>query len=269
MATAAPIKIGIAGALGRMGWAVARLIDARDDVVIAAIYDVPGSEGQVVDYEGGHSRVMVTREEALGLCDVIVDFTAPEATVALARQASQNGKPALILGSTGLSAEQEAVIAAAAAKIPIVRSRSFSLGVNTLLGLVRQAAERLGPEAWDIEVFEAHHKRKVDAPSGTALMLGEAAAEGRGQTLADISDRGRDGITGPRKQGHIGFSVMRGGDIIGEHQVIFAGQNEILTLGHSARDRALFAQGAVQSAAWIVGKKPGLYDMLDVLGFKA
>ena len=136
------------------------------------------------------------------------------------------------------------------------------------MGLVRQTAERLGPQAWDVEVFEAHHSRKVDAPSGTALMLGEAAAAGRGVELSDVSDRGRDGITGPRQEGHIGFSVLRGGDIIGEHQVIFAGQNEILTLSHSARDRALFAQGALEAAVWAVGRQAGLYDMQDVLGFR-
>ncbi len=250
-----------------MGWALATAVDATPGLQIAAIFDAPGSEGQVVDYEGGRSRVLVTREEALGACDVILDFTGPAASVALAARAAASGT-ALIVGSTGLSPAEEADIVAASKKIPIVRSRNFSVGVNTLIGLVRQAAERLGPDAWDIEIFEAHHNRKVDAPSGTALMLGEAAAEGRGVNLADVSDRGRDGITGARKVGDIGFSVMRGGDIIGEHSVTFAGQNEILTISHSARNRALFAQGAVHAAIWLAGKKPGLYDMMDVLGFK-
>ncbi len=266
MATETPVRIGIAGALGRMGRAVTTMVEARSDLTIAALYDAPGSEGQIVEAAGG--RVLVTRAQAVEACDAIIDFTIPAASAALAHLVADKGGPALIIGSTGLSDAQEAVIAQAAARVPVVRSRSFSLGVNTLLGLVRQAAERLGPEAWDIEVFEAHHNRKVDAPSGTALMLGEAAAEGRGVKLSDVSDRGRDGITGPRKTGDIGFSVMRGGDIIGEHQVIFAGQNEILTLGHSSRDRALFAQGAVQAALWSSGKPAGLYDMLDVLGFK-
>ena len=139
-----------------------------------------------------------------------------------------------------------------------------------LLGLVRQAARALGPKAYDIEVLEAHHRRKIDAPSGTALMLGEAAAAGRGIDLASHSDRGRDGLTGPRKEGDIGFSVLRGGGIVGEHSVLFAAEDEILTLSHSARDRGLFARGAVEAALWAVAQtKPGLYDMQDVLGLKA
>ena len=266
MATRPPIRIGIAGALGRMGHAVTALVEAREGLTVSALYDAPGSEGQVVDHAGG--RVLLSREQALGACDAVIDFTVPAATAALAHLVAERGGPALILGSTGLSDEQEAAVAAAATKVPVVRSRSFSLGVNVLMGLVRQTAERLGPQAWDVEVFEAHHSRKVDAPSGTALMLGEAAAAGRGVELSDVSDRGRDGITGPRQEGHIGFSVLRGGDIIGEHQVIFAGQNEILTLSHSARDRALFAQGALEAAVWAVGRQAGLYDMQDVLGFR-
>ncbi|WP_233243155.1 4-hydroxy-tetrahydrodipicolinate reductase, partial [Caulobacter sp. HMWF025] len=149
-----------------------------------------------------------------------------------------------------------------------VRSGNYSLGVNMLLGLVKKAAAVLPAQDWDIEVFEGHHRRKIDAPSGTALMLGEAAAEGRGVVLAEVEDRVRDGVTGPRREGAIGFSVLRGGGIIGEHSVIFAGEEEILTLSHSARDRGLFARGAVAAAIWAVGKPPGLYDMQDVLGFR-
>jgi 4-hydroxy-tetrahydrodipicolinate reductase len=249
-----------------MGHAVTALVDAREGVAVTALYDAPGSEGQVVDTGGG--RVLLSREQALSACDAVIDFTVPAATAALARLVAERGGPALVLGSTGLNEEQEEVIRSAALKVPVVRSRSFSLGINVLMGLVRQTAERLGPEAWDIEIFEAHHNRKVDAPSGTALMLGEAAAAGRRVNLPEFSDRGRDGITGPRKTGDIGFSVVRGGGIVGEHSVIFAGENEILTLSHSARDRALFAQGAVEAAIWAVGRDPGLYDMQDVLGFR-
>ena len=173
-----------------------------------------------------------------------------------------------MIGSTGFSDEQLARIDAAATKIAIVRSGNYSLGVNMLMGLVRQAAAALPAEDWDIEVYEAHHKRKVDAPSGTALMLGEAAAEGRGVKLTEVSDRGRDGVTGPRKEGDIGFSVVRGGGIIGEHSVIFAGESESLTLSHSAIDRGLFARGAIAAAVWVKGQPPGLYDMQDVLGFR-
>jgi 4-hydroxy-tetrahydrodipicolinate reductase len=156
---------------------------------------------------------------------------------------------------------------AAAQAIPIVRSGNFSLGVNVLAGLVEQAARRLGPKDWDIEVFEAHHRRKVDAPSGTGLMLGEAAARGRRVRLADAQVRARDGITGERADGVIGFSVMRAGGIVGEHSVVFAAEDEILTFSHSARDRSLFARGAIEAARWVAGRPAGLYSMMDVLGF--
>jgi 4-hydroxy-tetrahydrodipicolinate reductase len=149
-----------------------------------------------------------------------------------------------------------------------VRSGNFSLGVNLLLGLVDQMARRLGPEDWDIELFEAHHRRKVDAPSGTALMLGEAAARARGVDLAKVAERGRDGLTGARAAGAIGFSVMRGGGLVGEHSISFIADDEVVTLSHSARDRSLFARGALAAALWVAGKPPGLYDMQDVLGFK-
>jgi 4-hydroxy-tetrahydrodipicolinate reductase len=173
----------------------------------------------------------------------------------------------LIIGSTGFDEAQLATIAAAAAKIGMVRAGNFSLGVNMLMGFVEQAARQLDPEAYDIEVFEAHHRRKVDAPSGTALMLGAAAAEGRGVGLANTAKHARDGITGPRPIGEIGFSVMRGGGIVGEHSVSFAAEDEILTLSHSARDRGLFARGALVAARWVAGRPPGEYDMRDVLGF--
>jgi 4-hydroxy-tetrahydrodipicolinate reductase len=213
--------------------------------------------------------VLLTRDQALAGCDVVVDFTAPEATVALARAAADRGGPALVLGSTGLTDEQEAAIAQAAARIAIVRSGNFSLGVNMLIGMVEQTARRLAAADWDVEVFEAHHHRKVDAPSGTALMLGEAAARGRNVRLADVSERGRDGITGARKEGAIGFSAMRAGGIVGEHSVVFAAEDEILTFSHSARDRSLFARGAVEAARWVAGRPPGHYSMMDVLGFES
>ncbi len=263
------VRIGIAGALGRMGRAVAAAVEARSGASVACLYDAPGTEGQIAEHEGGRGRVLVTREEALRSCDAVIDFTVPEATAKLARLAAEHGGPALVIGSTGLSTEQEALIGLAANKAPVVRSGNFSLGVNILMGLVQQTARRLPAEAWDIEVFEAHHKRKVDAPSGTALMLGEAAAEGRGVGLGQVADRVRDGITGPRKEGSIGFSVMRGGGIVGEHSVAFVAEDEILTLSHSARDRSLFARGAVEAALWAHGKAPGLYTMMDVLGFNA
>lgn len=253
-----PVKIAIAGALGRMGQAVAKLCESRDDVVIAARYERPG-----VEAEG-----LVSIDEALALADVVIDFTVPEASVALAEKAAGRGGVALIIGSTGLSPDQARRIDQAGERIAVVRAGNFSLGVNLLMGLARQAATALDPRDFDIEVFEAHHRRKVDAPSGTALMLGEAAAEGRGVNLADVQVPARHGLTGPRTEGEIGFSVVRGGDIIGEHSVVFAGDEEILTLSHSARDRSLFARGAVVAAKWAAGQGAGAYDMQDVLGMR-
>lgn len=257
-----PVKIAVAGALGRMGQAVIQTLDGRADVVLAARFDRPGATGE-------H---LVSADAALAAADVVIDFTLPEASALLAEAAAARAvhhahAPALVIGSTGFSPEQLARIETAASKVAIVRSGNYSLGVNMLMGLVRQAAAALPAEDWDVEVFEAHHKRKIDAPSGTALMLGEAAARGRGVDLDQVSDRARDGVTGPRKTGAIGFSVVRGGGIVGEHSVIFAGESETLTLSHSAIDRGLFARGAVAAAAWTRGKPPGLYDMQDVLGF--
>ncbi len=256
------VRVGVAGARGRMGRAVAAAVAARDGVALGPMFGRPGSEGEVVD-----GRVLVSRDEALGACEVIIDVSTGAASAGLAALAAARGGPALVIGSTGLAAADEAALAAACERIPILRSGNFSLGVNVLLGLVAQAARALPASAYDIEVFEAHHRRKIDAPSGTALMLGQAAAEGRGGLLADLEVRARDGLTGPRMEGAIGFSVARGGGIVGEHSVIFAAEDEILTMAHSARDRGLFARGAVEAAAWLAGKPAGLYDMQDVLGF--
>ena len=228
MSEAGAISIGVAGALGRMGRVVAGLLAERQDMTLAALFDRPDAVGETVDRR------------------LLVDAAAAS--------------------STGLSQDEEQAVHEAAARIAIVKSGNFSLGVNLLLGLVRQAARALPAADYDIEVFEAHHRRKIDAPSGTALMLGQAAAEGRGIDLDGAAERGRDGITGPRGQGAIGFSVMRGGGIVGEHSVIFAAEDEIVTLSHSARDRSLFARGALAAAAWVKGRPPGLYDMMDVLG---
>jgi 4-hydroxy-tetrahydrodipicolinate reductase len=246
---------------------VAAAAEGKPGVEVAAVYDRPGAEGQIVEHDGARGHVLVTRDQALAGCDVVIDFTTPEATLALVHKALESGGPALVLGSTGLSEAQEAEIVRAAAEIAIVRSGNFSLGVNMLMGLVEEAARRLAAADWDIEVFEAHHHRKVDAPSGTALMLGEAAARGRNVRLAEVAERGRDGMTGPRKPGSIGFTAMRAGGIVGEHSVVFAAEDEIVTLSHSARDRSLFARGAVEAALWAAGRPAGLYSMMDVLGF--
>jgi len=239
-----------------MGQAVARVVEAEPALVLAARFDRPDAGG-----EG-----LVSQDEALRACDVVIDFTRAEASAALAAHCAARGGPALVIGSTGFEDAQLAAVREAAARIPIVRAGNFSLGLNMLIGLVRRTAAALPASDWDIEVTEAHHRRKVDAPSGTALMLGEAAADGRGVGLGQVARRTRDGITGERSEGEIGFSVIRGGGIVGEHSVIFAAEEEILTISHSARDRALFARGAVAAARWVAGRPAGEYDMQDVLG---
>ena len=248
----APVRLAIAGALGRMGRAVAEAAGADDRVASVA-------EFGRVDADA--------RAAALAASQVVVDVSTPAAAAALASELARRGGPALVVGATGFSPEQEAMLADAAQRIALLRSGNFSLGVNLLLGLVRRAAAALGPE-YDIEISEAHHRGKLDAPSGTALMLGEAAAAGRGAALADLAVRARDGITGPRTPGSIGVSVVRGGGIVGEHAVMFAAQDEVVTLSHSALDRAVFARGAVEAAVWLAapGRPPGLYGMADVLG---
>jgi 4-hydroxy-tetrahydrodipicolinate reductase len=253
----APIRIAVGGALGRMGQAMAAAVAGDPGLALVARFDRPDLTG-----EG-----LIDRDAALAAADVVIDFTAPAASVALAQACATRGGPALLIGATGLDETQVAAIAEASAKVAIVRAGNFSLGLNMLLGFVEQAARRLGPDAYDIEVFEAHHRRKVDAPSGAALMLGEAAALGRGVTLSDVAKRGRDGITGARPAGEIGFSVVRGGGIVGEHSVSFIAEDETLTLSHSARDRGLFARGALVAARWVAGRPPGHYTMGDVLGF--
>jgi 4-hydroxy-tetrahydrodipicolinate reductase len=232
-----------------MGRAVSTALDAREDVMVAARFDW----GETPD---------------LSLCDVVIDFSTADASLALAQACAERGGPALVIGSTGFTPEQDAALQAAAEKVAIVRSGNFSLGVNILIGLVEHAALRLDARDWDIEITEAHHRKKMDAPSGTALMLGDAAASGRGHDLSELRSPPYDGITEPRKTGSIGFSSVRAGGIIGEHTVLFASDDEVLTLSHSAIDRSLFAKGAVAAAAWVRSRRPGLYDMQDVLGFR-
>jgi 4-hydroxy-tetrahydrodipicolinate reductase len=255
------LRLGVAGALGRMGQAVLALAADEAGVAVTTVLDGPDFVGQGV----GDLR-LVGAEEALAACDVIIDFSTAAAAEELARKAAARGAPALVIGATGFDAADEAAIVSAAKSIAIVRSGNFSLGVNLLAALVEEAARRL-PAEWDIEILEAHHRRKVDAPSGTALMLGEAAARGRKADLAKVAARGRDGLTGPRPTDAIGFASLRAGGLVGEHSVILASEDEILTLSHSARDRRLFARGALAAAKWVQGRPAGLYDMRDVLGF--
>lgn len=262
------VSLAIAGASGRMGRALlqAAARDARFRIVGGAVRQ--GSPALGIDLgvlAGGVALDVPATHDARAAsapADVWIDFTSPDATEdAIATIASK----AAVIGTTGLSAAQDDRIARAAERIPIVKAGNFSLGVTLLAALVEDAARRLGP-AWDIEIAEAHHRRKVDAPSGTALMLGEAAARGRGSSLNALRLPAREGVTGARRDGGIGFSVTRGGGIVGEHDVRFAAEREVLTLSHQALDRALFADGALAAAAWIVGQPPGLYSMRNVLG---
>jgi 4-hydroxy-tetrahydrodipicolinate reductase len=198
------------------------------------------------------------------VADVVLDFTSPAATAHHAELAAETGT-ALVAGTTGLEPDHEATIVEAASKAAIVRAANMSVGINLLLALTRRVAATLSSD-FDIEVLEIHHRHKVDAPSGTALALGRAAAAGRGVNHDDVADRGRDGITGERRRGDIGYAVLRGGNVAGEHSVIFAADNERIELAHKATDRAIFARGALTAAIWLEGKPPGLYSMADVLG---
>jgi 4-hydroxy-tetrahydrodipicolinate reductase len=253
-------RIAIAGAAGRMGQALAKA--AGEGFVITGGTERPGNSQLGADMGGW--LLSASAHIAAASADVWIDFTTPEATLAALDLLKQTKIKAAIVGTTGLSPQQERQIAEHAKRVAIVRDRNFSLGVNLMIGLVEQVAQRLGAD-WDIEICEAHHRRKVDAPSGTALMIGEAAAKGRGAPLSELRTPPHEGITGPRKQGSIAFSVTRGGGIIGDHAAAFVSEEEILTVTHRALDRAIFAKGAVAAAQWAVAQKPGLYAMRDVL----
>jgi 4-hydroxy-tetrahydrodipicolinate reductase len=240
-----------------MGRTIAQMVAADPAVTLAGRFARPGVE----------AAGLVAMDTALAAADVVIDFTTGAASAALAEQCAARGGPALVIGATGFAPADLDRIAAAARRVAIVRAGNFSLGVNLLMGLVARLARTLPAESWDIEIAETHHRRKVDAPSGTALMLGEAAAAGRGVPLAAVERRARDGLTGERPVGEIGFAVRRGGDVVGEHSMLFAGAAESLTLSHVAHDRGMFAHGAVIAARWVAGRAPGAYDMRDVLGF--
>jgi len=262
--------IVITGGSGRMGQMLIRTVLDSDKARLAGVVERAGHAwvGQDVGEAMGGAAIGVTVTddalEAFAKAQAVIDFTAPEATLEFAALAAQ-ARAVHVIGTTGMTDEQIARLEPAARHAVIVRAGNMSLGVNLLVQLTKKVAAALD-EDFDIEVIEAHHHHKVDAPSGTALMLGEAAAEGRGVSLADVSDRGRDGITGARKRGDIGFTAIRGGDIVGEHDVLFAAAGERIVLRHMATDRAIFARGALKAALWGQGKGPGQYDMVDVLG---
>jgi 4-hydroxy-tetrahydrodipicolinate reductase len=264
------LKIVVAGAGGHMGAANIRAVAALDGLVLHAAIDRAGapSIGREAGSFAGIEPLGITITDdidaALDGADAIIDFSAPVASVKLAERAARLGL-IHIIGTTGCSESDDAAIAAAGLNgARIVKSGNFSMGVNVLANLVRQAAATLAQ--YDIEILEMHHSRKVDAPSGTALLLGQAAAAGRQISLKEHSVRVRDGHTGPREAGSIGFATLRGGTVVGEHSVIFAGPSERLELVHRAEDRGIFAHGAARAALWARGQKPGLYAMTDVLG---
>ena len=262
--------IVITGASGRMGQMLIKTVTDSDQARLVGVVERKGHDwiGQDIgEAMGGQALgVKVTDDplEAFSQAQAVIDFTAPEATLEFAALAAQ-ARCVHVIGTTGMTDEQIAALEPASRHAVIVRAGNMSLGVNLLVQLTKKVAAALD-EDFDIEVIEGHHHHKVDAPSGTALMLGEAAAEGRGVKLEDVSDRGRDGITGARQRGNIGFHAIRGGDIVGEHDVLFAAPGERIVLRHLATDRAIFARGALKAALWGLDKKPGQYSMTDVLG---
>jgi 4-hydroxy-tetrahydrodipicolinate reductase len=266
----ADMRLIVAGAGGRMGRALTRVISETPGAVLSGALEAPGSAllgkdaGVLAGLPENGVKLSADLWALSANADGILDFTIPGATIANVAIAAERGL-VHVIGTTGLSASDDAVIKSVTKRAIVVQSGNMSLGVNLLAALVKRVAQSLD-QAFDIEIVEMHHKSKIDAPSGTALMLGEAAAAGRGIALADRSARGRDGHTGARRPGDIGFASLRGGTAAGDHSVIFAGASERLTLAHHAEDRMIFAHGALKAALWAHGKKPGFYTMADVLG---
>jgi 4-hydroxy-tetrahydrodipicolinate reductase len=264
------MRLIVVGAGGRMGRTLVKAIADTNGVVLAGAVDAEGSAvigrdvGELAGLGANGVKVEVDPALLLAKADALIDFTVPAATIAFAEIVAKQGL-VHVIGTTGLSPEDEKLIATAAQRSTIVKSGNFSLGVNLVSALVRRVARTLDQE-FDIEIVEMHHNKKIDAPSGTALMFGRAAAEGRNIDLASRSERGRDGHTGARRPGDIGFASLRGGTVVGDHTVVFAGPAERIELSHKVEDRMIFARGAVKAAMWAHGRKPGLYSMADVLG---
>lgn len=264
-----PTRIAIAGAGGRMGRTLIEAVLAAPELELAAALEVSGNPllGQDAGASWGRAtkvRISADVESALSASDVLIDFTRPEGTLSHLAVCRQHGVAAVI-GTTGLNAQQKSALADCAQSVPIVFAPNMSVGVNLMIRLLEIAARTL-PEGYDIEIVEAHHRHKVDAPSGTALRLGEAVASALGRDLKTCAVFGREGLTGERDPSTIGFATVRGGDIVGDHTVLFAGTGERLEITHKASSRMTFAQGALRAARFLVGRQPGLYDMSDVLG---
>lgn len=266
------MKIGIAGCAGRMGRMIVETVLATDGATLSGGTESPGSNAvgeDVATLAGGQPCGIAVNDDPsilFAASDVVIDFTSPEATVRHAQLAATHGT-ALVVGTTGMQPADLEILERAARSVPVVQAANMSVGVNLLLGLAHQVASILG-ESYDIEIVEMHHRHKVDAPSGTAIALGRAAAEGRGVELETVSQRVRDGLTGARRRGDIGFATLRGGDVVGEHTVVFAGDGERIELSHKATSRSVFAHGAVRAAVWAAGRSPGLYPMRQVLGME-
>ena len=265
------MNIVVTGAAGRMGRTLIATIAATAGATLSAALEREASphigtdSGILAGLEANGIPVTTNAISAIAIADAIVDFTSPDATVAFSVLAAQ-ARAVHVVGTTGLKDNHFEALRAAARHTVVMQSGNMSLGVNLLSVLVEQAAKSLSASGWDIEIAEMHHKHKVDAPSGTALMLGEAASRGRGIDLNTNAVRSRDGHTGARAEGTIGFATLRGGSVVGEHAVLFAGEGETVELSHRAIDRSIFARGAVHAALWGQGKKPGFYSMRDVLG---
>ncbi len=266
------IRIGIIGVTGRMGRAIVRAAGEVSDVkVVAGVASASSKElgkdiGELAGVAASGVKVNSDLSAVLAQCDVAIDFSNASTTASNVAACRAARKP-IVIGTTGFSPAVEAGIDEAAREIPVLVAPNTSVGVTLLIELVRAAAKALPANGFDIEIQEAHHRHKRDAPSGTALALGRAAAQGRGVDLAKVGVGARAGDS-PRKEGEIGFAVTRGGDIVGEHTVLFAGAGEVLSLGHRATDRSIFAQGAVRAAAWLAARPPGRYAMRDVVGYK-
>lgn len=266
MASETRIDIGILGAEGRMGQAVIRAVMDHPQARLSVALGRAGSKN--IGKAAGSSDVLISSDvkQALDQCDVLIDFSAPQAAIDTALLMYGHRCRTLVTGTTGFSDTESAALDAAADQITLLRSGNFSPGVTALAALVEVAAEKLRTN-WDIEILEMHHRHKVDAPSGTALLLGEAAAKGRGVSLGQNAVYAREGQTGERGKDEIGFATLRGGGVVGRHEVRLASSLEMITLGHDAFDRSVFARGAVDAAIWARGQKNGLYSMRDVLGF--
>ena len=264
------VGIAVMGASGRMGRMLVDTITASDAAHLIAVTERPGHDWvgrDLGEAMGGPARGVHVFDDPLDAivnAQAVIDFTSPEATVAHAQLTAQ-ARTVHVIGTTGFDDDHIAALDAAARHAVIVRAGNMSLGVNLLTRLTREVAHALDAD-FDVEIVEAHHRHKVDAPSGTALMLGEAVARGRDVELGAVSDRGRDGLTGARRRGDVGFSAVRGGDIVGEHDVIFAAEGERIVLRHVATDRGIFARGALKAALWGQGRDPGHYSMMSVLG---